>query len=290
MKRIFFLCLIFIIILSGCVNSQPCAQVAATTLPVYEFTGFILEGSPITVSRLISEPVSCLHDYSLSVPQVKAVEQAELIVTNGAGLEDFMSDLLAGKQTVDASNGVSLLECGHSHDEDHSHGHHHEEDSHIWLSPENAKIMAGNICRGLSEAYPEYRDLFASNLEKLLGKLDELQLYADEALASLSCREMVTFHDGFGYFAQGFDLHILEAVEEESGSEASAQELKHLIGIVNEHRLPAIFTEVYGSVSAAEVISRETGAVIYNLDMAMGGSSYFDAMYRNIDTIKEAMG
>ena len=101
---------------------------------------------------------------------------------------------------------------------------------------------------------------------------------------------MITFHDGFGYFAQAFDLHILEAVEEESGSEASAQELIHLIHIVEEHNLPAIFTEVNGSVSAADVIHRETDAKSFALDMAMGGDSYFDAMYKNIDTIKEAMG
>ena len=79
-------------------------------------------------------------------------------------------------------------------------------------------------------------------------------------------------------------------MEEESGSEASAQELKHLIGIVREHALPAIFTETNGSVSAADVIARETGANTFALDMAMGGDSYFDAMYHNIDTIKEAMG
>ena len=37
------------------------------------------------------------------------------------------------------------------------------------------------------------------------------------------------------------------------------------------------------------VLNRETGAKIYTLDMAMAGNSYFDAMYHNIDTIKEAL-
>ena len=100
----------------------------------------------------------------------------------------------------------------------------------------------------------------------------------------------MTFHDGFSYFAQAFNLTILEAVEEESGSEASAQELKHLTGVVRENDLPAIFTERNGSTSAAGVISQETGVTVYSLDMAMAGDSYFDAMYRNIDTIKEALG
>ena len=101
---------------------------------------------------------------------------------------------------------------------------------------------------------------------------------------------MVTFHDGFAYFADAFSLTILEAIEEESGSEASAKDLIHLIEEVEHHDLPAVFTEKNGSPSAAQVISRETGAGIYALDMAMSGESYFEAMYHNIDTIKEALG
>lgn len=127
------------------------------------------------------------------------------------------------------------------------------------------------------------------NLGALIQDLNKLDDYGHTALQTLSCRDMITFHDGFAYFADAFDLHILEAVEEESGSEASARELIHLIEEVRHHNLPAIFTEVNGSVSAASVISRETGAAEYSLDMAMAGSSYFDAMYHNINTIKEAL-
>ena len=289
MKRILLLLTILCTILCGC-GTKPPAQVAATTLPVYEFTCRITEGTGITVTRLVTENVSCLHDYSLNVSQVKAVESAQLIVISGAGLEDFMADLLHNRATVDASTGITLSECVTEHDHEHEHDHHHEVDSHIWLSPANAKIMAKNICAGLSEQYPEHADTFSSNLEKLLSDIDELEAYGHSQLDDLSTREMITFHDGFGYFAQTFQLHILEAVEEESGSEASARELKHLISIVREHDLNAVFTERNGSVSAAEVICREVGIEQFTLDMAMGGDSWFEAMVHNIDTIKEAMG
>lgn len=288
MKRFLSLFLLICFLFAGC-HSLEAANIAATTLPVYEFTTRLCEGTDLTVTRLVTESVSCLHDYSLNVRQVKAAESADYIVISGAGLEDFMADLLTDKAVIDASSGIGILECEHDHDHDHDHGHHHEVDSHIWLSPENAMEMAGNICAGLREAYPDQADVFAANLETLIEDLKSLQVYGETQLAALSTRDMITFHDGFGYFAQAFDLHILEAVEEKSGSEASAMELKHLIGIVREHSLPAVFTEINGSCSAADVIARETGAQPYALDMAMGGDSYFDAMYHNIDTIKEAM-
>ena len=78
-------------------------------------------------------------------------------------------------------------------------------------------------------------------------------------------------------------------MEEESGSEASAKELIHLIEEVEHHQLPALFTEKSGSVSAAGIIARETGCRSFALDMSMAGDSYFDAMYHNIDTLKEAL-
>ena len=294
MRRICLILLLVCLLLSGCQTADTPAMVVATTLPVYDFTVALCQNTDITVERLINESVSCLHDYSLSVSQVKAVESAEIIVCSGAGLEDFLSDLLENSVKVDASAGISLLCTSHSHDHD-DHAHHaHEDtqefDAHIWLSPANASCMAKNIAAGLIDHYPQHEQQIQNNLTVLLQNLDVLQQYGQQTLSELRSRDLITFHDGFSYFADSFDLHILEAVEEESGSEASAKELIHLITLVQDHKLPAIFTETHGSVSAANVISRETGANIYALDMCMGDTGYFEAMYRNIDTIKEALG
>ena len=292
MKR--FLILItaaMLLLLTGCSAQEAPAQIAATTLPVYEFTSRLCAGTGLTVTQLITEEVSCLHDYSLNVSQVRAAEAAEIIVISGAGLEEFMDDILQGKRTIDSSSDIQLTAgaADHGHEEHTHEDHHHEEDPHIWLSPSNAKMMAHNICAGLSRQYPLQEEAFHANLELLLADLDALDTYGQQQLADLSCRELITFHDGFAYLAQRYDLTILEAVEEESGSEASAAELKHLIEEVRHHRLPAIFTETLGSTSAARIIAEETGASVYTLDMAMHGESYFSAMYQNINTLKEAL-
>lgn len=283
--------LLLAFLLTGCAPSEAPAKIAATTLPVYDFTTRLCQGTDLTVTRLVTEQVSCLHDYSLNVRQAKTAEAAELVVVSGAGLEGFLSDMLEGCPILDASQGITLLcpEEDHREKEHGQDGHHHEVDPHIWLSPLNAKIMAQNICDGLCRQYPSHSRIFQENLTALQKELDDLYDYGQETLSNLSSREFITFHDGFSYFADCFDLTIVDAVEEESGREASAQELIHLIRETEEHHLKAIFTEKNGSVSAAGILSRETGCGVFSLDMAMAGDSYFDAMYHNIDTIREAL-
>lgn len=288
MRRIVYILILAILVsmLGGCGAHTDTADIAATTLPVYQFTSMLCEGTGLKVTRLVTESVSCLHDYSLNVSQVKAVESANLVVMSGAGLEDFMDDLLSGKNVIDSSEGIELLESCHDHEHE---GHAHETDAHIWLSVANASIMARNIYNGLCAEYPDHADIFNANMDKLMGKLRQLENYGKQQLKDLSCKQIITFHDGFGYLAEEYGLTILAAVEEESGSEVSSQKLIELIELVRQHNLIAIFMEENGSDAAAKTISTETGVNLYILNMAMSGDDYFAAMYHNIDTLREAL-
>lgn len=282
---------LFMLGLPGCAGQSSQPPILATTKPVYDFTAALCQGTGLEIGLLIDENISCLHDYSLSTTQMRSIEKAQVVIISGAGLEAFPMEVLSRcGYIIDASADVPLLECDEGHDHEHDHAHSHEHDPHIWLSPANAEIMAENICQGLIAQYPAHAAAMEKNLALLLEKLDDLQVYGEEMLAELSCREMITFHDGFGYLAKAFDLTILAAVEEESGSEASAKELIELIEAVERHNLPAIFNEANGSPSASGIIAAQTGADVFTLDMAMGRGNYFEAMYQNINTLKEALG
>ena len=165
MKK-FLIILALCLLLSGCTPAGH-ADIAATTLPVWQFTCRLTEGTDLTVTRLVTENVSCLHDYTLTVDQMKAIESAAVVVISGAGLEDFLSDALESAGTViDASQGITLLEGGHHHHEgeEPEDDHHHGSDPHIWLSPACAMEQASNICAGLSARYPQYAAIFEENL------------------------------------------------------------------------------------------------------------------------------
>lgn len=293
------------LLLSGCssgvgANSTGTFSIACTTYPVYLLANSIagsIDG--VSVTLVIDQQVSCLHDYTLTMQDMRAVESADVIVQNGAGLEDFLDDVLEGRTVIDCSAQVELLYGGHTHDEADAHEEEHEGeevDPHIWMDPSNYAQMARTLAAELAELDPEHGEAYLAQGEACAAELDEfyLQLLESTACQQLRGQAIITFHDGFSYFAQAFDLTIAAAIEEEEGAEASALELKETIAVVQAEDLPAVFTEVNGSTNAAEIICRECGISSYPLSMVMSGntgdtiSAYETAITENLQTIWEA--
>lgn len=286
--------------LCGCA-AQPTARdetcIAATTYPVWQFTCAVVEGTELTVERVISEPVSCLHDYSLSVRQMKALSRSSVVVISGLGLEDFMQDaLLSAELIIDASSGVETIcadEAAHEDEESHEHSHAHhdhgENDPHIWLDPSRAAQMTQNICAALGERFPQYRARFEENTAAYCARLMQLKDEMGAEFSALSARTIVTFHDGFSYFAEAFDLDIAAAMEVEAGSEPPARELEEIAELVTRLGLSAVFAEQSGDTAAASIIAAETGARVEMLDMCMSEADYFTAMRQNMAAIKGAL-
>lgn len=277
LSRLLLAVVLILGLLSGCGSTEPAAEegdvILATTYPMYYLTQRLTEGmEDVTVELMVTEAVSCLHDYTLTTEQMKKIERADVIVMNGCGLEDFMADAL---KSVSGENIIVARDEG---------------DPHYWLSPEMYQGACDAVCSGLHEKYPEQGQRLDTNKDALNGELGALREELQAELSNLTCRELITFHDGFGYFAQSLDLTIAAAIEEEEGAEASASEIKEICDLIEERNIPAIFVEKNGSTNAAEIISRETGVKVYTLNTMMDGQAdYFTAMRENVRAVKEAL-
>ena len=179
-------------------------------------------------------------------------------------------------------------------------------DPHIWMDPDRAVQMIGNLQAGLTQADGAHAEQYQANAEAAAALLNGgKQGFAAQTLTELATThaaldgacahlELITFHDGFQYFAQAYGLNLLASIEEEAGSTAGANEIYEIAGLVKEYNIPAIFVEVSGSDSTAQAISRETGCKVYALDMIMSGegtgiADYQTAMLANLQTIAEAL-
>ena len=305
-KALLSLLLVLSLLLPGCAGPEaegPEARltVLASTYPVYLAAQAVTEGvDGVDVQRLNTGEVSCLHDYTLTVTDMKKIEKADVIALNGVELEEFMEDALAASRApvIDCSEGVSLLEsAGHVHEEGedgHDHGHF---DPHYWMDPDNMVQVVENLSAGLSQADPAYSEQYRENAGSAGAELKNFGVTARETLAAAleesgaEAGGLVTFHDGFQYFARAFGLPLLASIEEEEGSEASAREIVEITALVKEHRLPVIFTEVNGSDATARAISRETGCAVAQLTMLMDGpaegalDNYYQGMTANLAAV-----
>ena len=267
-------------LLTGCGTGETAQTqgdtIIATTYPMYYLTQRLTEGvDGVQADVLVQESVSCIHDYTLTTTQMRKLEQAAMIVMNGSGLEHFMESALESvpdEKIVDT--GAALR----------------SDDAHTWLSVEKYTLQAQTLSNALEARYPQQAEKLRENYTALEQELSALQSELEAQLSGLSCRELVTFHDGFSSFAESLELTIAAAIEEEEGAEASAQQIQEICTLIETKHIPGIFVEKNGSTNAAKIISGETGVKTCTLNTMMDGETdYFSAMRENVQAVKEAL-
>ena len=315
-KKLFSLCtciIMSIALLTGCTsqdnksnnesNKDETLKVTTSFYPVYLLTKEItkdIEG--VEVTNLVSETTGCLHNYSLTTEDLKQIEESDVMIINGAGMETFIEDVTKDNekvQVIDSSMGIELIEqLNHEHEhENHKHDHeeethHHEVNSHIWLSPNNAIKQIENIANGLGKIDSKNEEKYKANCEEFKSELEKLNEDYKIGIGDVKNKNIVTFHEAFPYLAKEYNLNIASTVQREEGSEPSAKELQETIEIIKEKEIKTIFIEPQYPAKVAETISKETGATICILDPAVtneNNKTYIEIMYENLEALKEAL-
>ncbi len=154
---------------------------------IYLLAQEITEGAEgITLENMAQPQTGCLHDYELTVSDMRLLERADVLLLNGGGMESFLSQAMEQYPQlciVDTSTGISFLtEEGHEEEHEHEHEHEHGEDNaHIWLSPKRAAQQAENIATALADLDESEAALFAKNAADFRKETDGLLEEAERA-------------------------------------------------------------------------------------------------------------
>jgi len=278
-------------------------KIVTSFYPMYIFTINIaknIEG--VNVVNMAEPKSGCLHDYQMTPADMKLIEDADIMVINGAGMESFLDKItkeLPDLKIVEASKDLELLEEEeHPHeaegeDVDHTN-HEHSVNAHIWVSISGAIDEVRNIGEQLANADPDNAEKYRSNTSEYVQKLENQKEKMIKALEGIENKNIVTFHEAFPYFAEEFGLNIVATIQSEEGSEPSAGELADTIRKIKESNVKALFTEPQNSSNAVEIVSRETGLDVYVLDPVVSGDeddldAYKNAMDENLRVLVEAL-
>jgi zinc transport system substrate-binding protein len=273
---------IFIIVLVSCiactcsrVHAEGEIRVITTIMPLQYFIEAI-GGDRVSVAVMVP-PGANPHSYEPVPSQMRALSNADLYVKVGSGIEfelawmDKIIRLNKKMAVCDASKGIRIIPMtGHScadmpGREAHYHG---QGDPHIWLSPNNAILMATNIRDALVGLDPEGKDFYTENLSLLIIQIDELKYEIQGKLDNIENRKFLVFHPAWGYFAADFNLIQISA--ECSGKEPTPRQLKRLIKQACGERIQVVFVSPQFSEKSAQVIAHEIDGRVIAIDPLSG--------------------
>jgi len=291
MRIISFILVVFIF-LTGCTNNTKVEEndtfnIVTSFYPVYIFTQNIAKDIPnVTVTNMSNEHDGCLHDYHLTTSDMKLIDEADVFVINGAGMETFLEKAYSVQEdleVVDSSEHVLLVNEKFSD----------EYNEHVWLSITNAISQVRNIGNALAKLDKENESLYIKNTDEYIKRLEELRNELRESMYDHSDVKMVTSHDAFPYFAEDFGFEIVSVIEKEEGTSPTSKEMQEIIDVIKDNEIKAIFIEKNSSTKIANTIATESGARVFELDSITSGDGnlldYENRMRENIKVIKESL-
>jgi ABC-type Zn uptake system ZnuABC Zn-binding protein ZnuA len=280
-------------------------QVVATTNIVGDVVSQV-GGDAIQLAVLLP-PGTDPHSFQPTPQDMALVADAQVIFSNGAGLEAFMQALLenSGSQArqVEVSQEIILL-VGSSHAEPADGDDHADEDElggdpHVWLDPKNVMLWVDQIERTLTEVDPQNAALYQQNAAAYRQELAELDQWIVDQVSQIppSHRKLVTDHQLFAYFAEGFGFEQIGAIVPgySTLSEPSARELALLEDAISALDVQAVFVGNTVNPSLAQRVAKDTGVKLVFLytgsltDAAGPAATYLEYMRFNVNAIVEAL-
>jgi zinc/manganese transport system substrate-binding protein len=213
------------------------------------------------------------HEFEPTASDLAAIEDADVILRHGIELDDWLDDTLSAAKdatVVTVTEGILLQrgEAEHHGDDDAEADHAAEEgaDPHVWLDPDNAKVMVRNIEAALAAADPANRGAYAANSTAYEKTLDETKAQVQAIIDEIPAggRKLVTNHDAFGYFARAFGLDVVGAVIPSISTQAepSAAETARLLDTIEAQGVRAIFAESSVNPALARTLASDAGIAI----------------------------
>jgi ABC-type Zn uptake system ZnuABC Zn-binding protein ZnuA len=244
----------------GAGSASPGSGASAGTFKVVTTTTVFADivrnvgGDRIAVSSIIP-PGSGPEDYEPKPADAQKLADADLVVSNGVGLDDFLDRLVqaAGEGQVPRlvlGDGIPTITVDG------------EANPHFWLDP---SLVTDHylpaITAKLSELDPAGAATFAANSAAYAVKVKAMDDANKARIATIPAenRKLVTFHDAYPYFARHYGFELIGVIVANVGQEPTAADLATLVQTVKAAHVKAVFSESQFSPKLAQTLAAEAG-------------------------------
>ncbi len=226
-------------------------------------------GPEATVITLLPPGVDP-HDYVPSAREVAQLQSADLVIANGLGLEEGLTDVLDaarsdGVNVLEVAPNLSPLRLAQSGRESGTH------DPHVWLDPLRMAQAGRLIAERLTAISPGDWETRAEVYAAELKAADD-KIIATLAVVPADGRKLVTNHDSLGYFADRYNFAIIGVVIPGGSTlaEPSAADLAALVETMAAAGSTTIFAETTDPSVLAEAVAAEAGNRVVVIELHTG--------------------
>jgi zinc/manganese transport system substrate-binding protein len=272
-------------------------NVVATT-PDFAAIAREIGGDAVEVTAL-AKPTEDPHFVDPKPSLLVTLNRADVLIEGGAELEmGWLPPLLDNARNdrigagspgrINASQGIRMLEVPSTFDR--SKGDIHAlGNPHFTIDPLNAKIIAANIADHIGQVDPGAAPIVKANLERFNATVDRKLAEWQKELAPYRGATLVTYHKDFVYFAERFNLEIVETLEPKPGIAPSPAHLAQVIGTMQARKARVILVQPFQNRKTAETVARQTNAVVLDMPQQPGAmknvTTYFELMDYLVETL-----
>jgi ABC-type Zn uptake system ZnuABC Zn-binding protein ZnuA len=231
------------------------------------------------------------EDYEPKPDDARKLADADLIVSNGVGLDDFLDQL------IDAAGegAAARLVLGEGIPTITVDG---EPNPHFWLDPNLvATHYVPAISAALARLDPSGAATFTTNANAYAAQIQAMDTANRAKIETIPVanRKLVTFHDAFPYFAAHYGFDVVGVILANVGQEPTASELAALVEKVRAAHVKAVFSEAQFSPELAKTLADEAGitsvvTTLYNDTVGPPPTdTYLKMMEWNVNEIVQAL-
>jgi zinc/manganese transport system substrate-binding protein len=285
-----------------------------TSTNVYAQIAQEIAGDGATVEAVISSSAQDPHDYESTAADQLTVQQADLIVENGAGYDAFMDSLISASGSnapvivgaeysdqwpggaADAHDTDELPETPHA-EEEHDHDHIEGFNEHVWYDPHTITHVAEAIAEELTALQPDRADQIAANLDTFTGGVAELETGLEQIEAAHKGAKVFVTEPVPGYLvaAAGLDnvtpSEFSEAVEE--GQDVPPATLLEAVNLLQDGAVKVLIANAQaGGAETDSVIgtAKDNGIPVLEFTETIpDGQTYLQWMTQNIEDLAGAL-
>ena len=234
-----------------------------------------LGGEAVNVDGLMGAGVDP-HLYKASEGDVNKLFNADMVIYSGLHLEGKLDEvfekmdhqgfsMVAVSDTIAKSSLISSANFASNYD------------PHIWFDISLWKKASAYVTKRLIQRDSAHTQLYSSNLEKYLSKLDSTEILIKKMISKLSHdkRVLITAHDAFNYFGKAYGFEVLGLQGISTTTEAGVKDVQNLANLIVERKISAIFIE--SSVPKRNIEALQASVKSKGFEVAIGGELFSDA-------------